>query len=238
MSRIAAGGVIAAGEGTRLSGLQSPKPLVEVAGRPLIEHVLSNFEAAGIVPVAVILNESGGDCAAFVRRRFPKTVAPLLIRTTASSLESFRAILAAADPGRLLVSTVDAICSREDFVEFVRRAQEAPGDGAALGVTTFVDDEKPLWVRTESGGGEGRIAAIGGAAGDAVTAGLYVVPERLRRAEIPEGLSRLRDYLGWLASSGERVDAIPVGRVVDVDRPDDLAAAEALASRAEAGRGI
>ena len=44
--RIVSGAVIAAGEGSRLKDFGVPKPLVEIAGTPLIAHVLENFEAA------------------------------------------------------------------------------------------------------------------------------------------------------------------------------------------------
>ncbi|MGH9400244.1 MAG: NTP transferase domain-containing protein, partial [Thermoanaerobaculia bacterium] len=68
---IAAGGVIAAGEGSRLKAIGVPKPLVPVAGLPLVAHVLENFAAAGIGRTAAIFNAGQEDCAAFVRERFP-----------------------------------------------------------------------------------------------------------------------------------------------------------------------
>jgi NDP-sugar pyrophosphorylase family protein len=226
VTAILSGGIIAAGEGSRLESLGVPKPLVKVAGVPLVEHVLSNFEAAGIASVAVIFNEAEKGCAAFVRERFPGLVRKVVVRTTRSSLESFREILAAAPPGRLLVSTVDAFCPREDFVRFVRRAEEAPGDTTVLAVTGFVDDEKPLWVTTTR---KGRVTVVGGSRGDAVTAGIYVVPERVRRLQAPPDLGRLRDFLSWLARSGEPMEAVRIRKVVDVDRVEDLAEAEELA---------
>lgn len=227
MSAIVSGAVIAAGEGSRLKQLGVPKPLIEVAGVPLIEHVLGNFEAAGIVSAAVIFNESERDCEEFVRRRFERLVRTILVRTTRSSLESFRAILEAAPKGRLLVSTVDAFCPRKDFVRFVERASELPSHSTVLAVTRFVDDEKPLWVNIA---GHGRVSAVGGSTGDAVTAGIYVFPEKVRRLGIPNGLGRLRDFLAWLAKSGEPIQAIEIEKVVDVDRAEDLAVAEELAA--------
>jgi NDP-sugar pyrophosphorylase family protein len=226
MTAIVAGGVIAAGEGSRLKGLGVPKPLVKVAGVPLVEHVLGNFEAAGIESAAIIFNEAERPCADFVRTRFPALVRTVVVRNTHSSLESFREILAAAPEGRLLVSTVDAFCPREDFLEFVRRAGEAPGNTTVLAVTGFVDDEKPLWVTTTR---KGRVTVVGGSRGDAVTAGIYVVPERVRRLRVPPELGRLRDFLAWLARSGQPIEAVSIRKVVDVDRVEDLAAAEELA---------
>jgi NDP-sugar pyrophosphorylase family protein len=227
VSAIVSGAVIAAGEGSRLKQLGVPKPLIEVAGVPLIEHVLGNFEAAGITSAAVIFNESERDCEAFVRERFGRLVRTVVVKTTRSSLESFRAILEVAPKGRLLVSTVDAFCPRKDFVRFVERAGELPSRSTVLAVTRFVDDEKPLWVNIA---GHGRVSAVGGSTGDAVTAGIYVFPEKVRRLGLPHELGRLRDFLAWLARSGEPLQAIEIEKVVDVDRAEDLAVAEALAA--------
>lgn len=227
MSALVAGAVIAAGEGSRLKQLGVPKPLVEVGGVPLISHVLANFEAAGIASAAVIFNEAGKDCVAFVRERFGRLVSKIVVKTTRSSLESFREVLAAAPAGRLLVSTVDAFCPQKQFVKFVRRAEELPSNATVLAVTGYVHDEKPLWVtHTRSG----RVTVVGGASGDAVTAGIYVFPEKVRRMGIPSELGRLRDFLAWLAKSGEPIEAVDIPKVVDVDRAEDLAVAEELAA--------
>ncbi len=232
---ITAGGVIAAGRGSRLKGLGVPKPMVEIAGVPLIDHVLENLRAAGVVSAAVIFNSAEEGCAAYVRERFGDLVSKVVVRTTRSSLESFRQILSAAPAGRLLVSTVDAFCPRPDFVRFAEAAAKTTADTTVLAVTSFVDDEKPLWVTTTR---KGRVTVVGGASGDAVTAGIYVIPERVRRMRIPdaESLPRLRDFLAWLCKSGEPMQAIAVGKVVDVDRAEDLESAEELA-RAGAGSG-
>ena len=58
-----------------------------------------------------------------------------------------------------------------------------------------------------------------------MTAGLYVLPAH-RPAEPAGGFDRLRDYLGWLVTSGHPVYGVVMGRVFDVDRPQDVAAAE------------
>lgn len=226
MTAIVAGAVIAAGEGSRLAALGTAKPLVCVAGEPLVAHVLGNIAAAGIRGVAVIFNENEQDCADFVRERFGELVSRVIVKTTASSLESFREVLAAAPAGRVLVSTVDAYVPRHDFIAFARAAERLPEEATVLGVTTFVADEMPLWVTIGPGR---RITRIGGSTGDAVTAGLYLVPERVRSLAPPASLDRLRAFLAWLCAAGEPVYAVSIPKVVDVDRPDDVALAEALA---------
>ncbi len=233
-ARIRAGGVIAAGEGSRLrpGGLGVPKPLATVGGLPLIEHVLRRFEAAGLESAAVIFNESEGDCAAYVRSR-PGIPVRVLVKTTASSLESFGEILRLLPSGRVLVSTVDAFLPDAEFLRFVRASGEAPEEATVLAVTSFVDDERPLWATL---GEDGRIRALGGPSGNIGTAGLYAVPDSVRKLSPPPGLARLRDFLGWLVASGVPVTGVSLPEVIDVDRPGDLALAEEMLRRGAATR--
>ena len=231
------GGVIAAGEGRRLrdSGYTIPKPMVPVAGVPLIEGVIQNFLAAGIASLTVILNEDERDCADWLAARFPALDLRLIVRTTASSLESFARVLAAAPAGPIVVSTVDAWCRPADFVAFVEAARRRPADAVVLAVTPLVADESPLWAVLDD---DGRIRDLGGASGNVVTAGMYVVPERVRALAPPAGLGRLREFLAWLVRRGEMVYGVTIDTVVDVDRAADIELAESMVRRAGVPSGV
>jgi len=228
MSAPFAGGIIAAGEGSRLrqGGFAMPKPMVPIAGVPLIESVIRNFHAARIGPLAIIVNEQERPCVDWVRRRFPDLDVEFIVKTTASSLESFGEVIRRHPGGRMLVSTVDAWCVEADFVRFVEAAARRPVEATVLAVTPLVADEKPLRVVMTA---DGRVKEIGGAAGDLVTAGMYLVPEAVRALTPPAGLGRLRDFLQWLARSGAPLYGEIIEQVVDVDRADDVALAETLA---------
>src|SRR6185436_13755183 len=65
-------GIIAAGEGSRLrrDGFAAHKPLVEVAGVPLVEHAIGNLAASGARRIVVIVNEEQRDCARWLERSF------------------------------------------------------------------------------------------------------------------------------------------------------------------------
>ena len=225
------GGIIAAGEGSRLreAGWAVPKPMVPVAGVPLIESAIRNFVAAGITRLSIIVNEQERDCAAWVRRRFPELELRLTVKTTASALESFREVAGGPGEGRMLVSTVDAWCRAADFARFVESALRRPHEATVLAVTPLVADEKPLGAVLDAAG---RIIALGGPAPRLVTAGMYLLSERVRRMEPPAGLGRLREHLAWLVESGEPMYGDVIETVVDVDRAEDVALAEALAARA------
>lgn len=222
------GGIIAAGEGSRLrrAGYTMPKPLVPIAGVPLIESVIRNFRAARIAPLAIIVNDAERAVVEWARARFPELEVEFIVKTTRSSLESFGEVTARHPGGRMLVSTVDAWCREADFVRFVEAAVRRPADATVLAVTPLVADENPLRVALNTAG---RVTRLGGETGDLVTAGMYLVPERVRTLAPPPGLGRLREFLAWLPGAGEPVYGEIIETVVDVDRADDVALAEALA---------
>jgi NDP-sugar pyrophosphorylase family protein len=228
LERPLTGGIIAAGDGRRLrdDGWTVPKPLVRVAGVPLLDVVVGNFLAAAITPLTIIVNERAEECVAWAHTRFPGADLRFIVRTTASSLESFTRVAATDLPGSMLISTVDVWCRPEDFAHFVAAARRRPPTASVLAITPLVADENPLWVTVGPGG---RVVRVGGPAGHAVTAGLYLIPEALRRRHPPAHLGRLREYLAWLVEQGESMYAETIERVVDVDRSSDVALAESLA---------
>ncbi len=227
------GGIIAAGAGSRLrqAGWTVPKPLVEVAGLPLIGRVIGNFRAAGVRSLVVIFNEEERDCENWVRSRYPDLDLQIIVKTTASSLESFREVCARLGSGPALISTVDAWCSEEDFAAFVRAVRQRPAGATVLAVTPLVADERPLWVSLDA---DGRVMSLGGDSGEMVTAGIYRVPEHVRQLSSMGGLGRLRDFLAHLVARGEPVYGVVIPNVVDVDRAEDVALAQTMA-RAQAG---
>jgi NDP-sugar pyrophosphorylase family protein len=221
-------GILAAGEGSRLirDGFNVHKPLVKVAGVPLVERVARSLFASGAESLTVIFNEEEADCAEHLARAFPRARLDVFLKSTRSSLESLFEVLARMPPGPALVSTVDVFCAEAAFVRFVREATERGGN--VLAVTPLVEDEKPLWVRLD---GTGRITELGGQGGDVVTAGVYLLSERVRALTPPPDLARLRDFLRWLVLRGEELYGVAISEVVDVDRALDVEMAEALARR-------
>ncbi len=219
------GGIIAAGQGERLQtgGISLPKPLVPVAGRPLIGHAIDRLLAAGIERIVIIVSEAGVAAADWIKGAFPDPAIELIVRTTASSFESFCLVADRLAGARSVVTTVDGWFPEGGFDSFVRTAADLPEDAFGLGVTRHVDDEKPLWVTMPADGG--RIERLGGPHGTHVTAGLYALPPAPPNLT-PAAFARLRDYLTWLVRQETPVHGIVLPKVLDVDRPQDLHAAE------------
>lgn len=230
-------GIIAAGTGERLAagGVCIPKPLVRIAGQPLIARAIAAGAAAGASAVACIVNDLHPEVARFLRaERWPVPV-EVVVRTTASSMESLFALAPHLDGAPFLLSTVDAVCAPAEIARFVAAAGALEASDGALALTRHVDDEKPLWASVDGGG---RLAALGtAAAGGFVTAGVYRFAPRIFDeidAARQAGFTALRLFLGHLVDHGYRLHGVPVGKTVDVDRPEDIAAAEALLREGDA----
>jgi NDP-sugar pyrophosphorylase family protein len=232
------GGIIAAGHGTRLSraGIAVPKQLVEIGGIPLIGRQVAEFERAALSPVFIILNSTVyRGCRDYLEEAFPSADIRPFCRDTKSSAESFIRLLKRVfrQMGReclVLASTVDSIYRPgllTGFMEEVLKRDEK--EALFLGITRFVDDEKPLFCRLDS---SGRILALGGdLTGGPVTCGLYCLPASWAKGVDPDDFPALRQFLAWLLRQGRQAYGIDVGKVIDVDRPQDLKEAEEFLAR-------
>jgi NDP-sugar pyrophosphorylase family protein len=218
------GGIIAAGEGSRLraDGYRVSKPMVPVAGRPLIDLALDRFRAVGIRQLTIIINDTSDDCRQWLLGHAEDFDLDMIVRTTPSSYASFQLVVSRLARAPALITTVDAIMPINDFHTFVESATRLAKNAVVLGLTDYVDDENPLWATLDAA--DGRIRQLGGSGGSHVTAGLYWLPAQ-RLTEPRAGFARLRDYLGWLVEH-QPVYGIVLPRVFDIDRAQDIVAAE------------
>lgn len=233
-----AAGIIAAGLGARLADLYPdlPKALVPVAGRPLVEWVAAGLLASGVERLVVLFNSRGDAAREALRSAFPRAPIEFLRADTPTSLASFRLVAGSLARGSepFLMSTVDALVPPSEVRRFAAAAL-APLPGgeepwAAAALTRFVEDEKPLWADSDAGG---LVTAFGDAARrrEAVTCGLYALGPRAAAdlaSGATEGLERLRDWWTALAAAGRPVRGVTLADTVDVDRPEDLQAAERI----------
>jgi NDP-sugar pyrophosphorylase family protein len=224
--------LIAAGLGERLraAGIRVPKPLIEVAGKPLIDHVIDAAAAAGIDELVCIFNQEDDAVEHHCRRRSATPRLQIVRRTTPSSMESLFALAPHLGDQRFVLLTVDAVFAPAVLRDFLAAAAQRSAADVVLAVTDFVDDEKPLRIALAP---DGRLTALGEQAvgSPLVTAGFYVLHPRVF-VEIDAARTArygaLRQYLQHLFAHGYRMDGVRIGKTVDVDRPHDIAVADAF----------
>lgn len=223
-------GILAAGEGSRLraGGWHMPKPLLPIDGRPLIGHLLQALQQLTPEEIVCIINSQGTSIAEYVQQHYPTLPMTFLQRDTASSYESFRVLCAHLTGSPFLVTTVDAVFAPTFLPDFVAAAQQQTGIDMLLAVTTFIDDEKPLYVRLNA---RQRITQLGAEAhGSAyVTSGFYYCAPSISTAcarLAPTQAGALREFLGWLLREGYCLQGYLAPKTIDVDRPQDIAVAE------------
>lgn len=222
--------IIAAGDGSRLvhEGVSSPKPLVELDGRPMIRRLVDIFTECCAESIAVIVNESMTDVAGYVKQMAGELPVPLhlCVKSTPDSMHSFHEVSSLLPEGKFVLTTVDTIFSAESMRRLVAAFESDDTADGYMGVTDYIDDEKPLYVGVAP---DGRIDAYRDEAFEGVryvSAGVYGLQspgalEVLRRC-IDSGIGRMRNYQRALLEAGFDLRAFPMGKVIDVDHASDI----------------
>lgn len=226
--------VIAAGEGSRLAqeGMTTPKPLVKIGGECMVDRLVRIFVAAGAKEVCVVCNPSS---EAYIKSR-QEAGAPLrsIVRTTPSSMHSMYELMPMLEGDEpFVLTTVDTVFRESEFQDYVAAFEKMVAAGEAdglMGVTTYIDDEKPLYVATDD---DLNIRAFLDSDENPryVSGGIYGLTPcalaTLRRC-VDRGESRMRNFQRALLSDGLQLKAFPFTKVIDVDHAGDIAKAEAL----------
>lgn len=222
--------IIAAGEGSRLvqEGVALPKPLVDLDGRPMIRRLIDMMMAVNPESLSVIVNEQMVQVRQYLESLSLPVPFNLVVKSTPSSMHSFREVSRVFPPsGKFVLTTVDTIFRAADFERYVKAFEsDTTGADGYMGVTDFIDDEKPLYIdvddrdmlitafRDEPWQGVRYIS--GGIYG--LTAPALDVLDRC----IESGQSRMRNYQRALVADGLRLRAYPFSKIIDVDHAGDI----------------
>ena len=224
--------IIAAGEGRRLSeeGVAQPKALVRINGEPLLTRLVRIFNACGAERIVIIVNDLNPLAEQHVRNLMAQPGGKnihLVVQTTPSSMHSFFALSQHLTDAPFCLTTVDTIFKESDFRAYLDYFEQSETDGV-MGVTDFIDDEKPLYVATNEALD---ITAFLDASESCkyISGGIYGLTapalQTLRRC-MGEGQSRMRNFQRGLIADGLRLKAFPFSKILDVDHASDIPKAE------------
>lgn len=228
--------IIAAGEGSRLAaeGITQPKPLVQVGGECLIDRLIRIFMANDADEIVCICNDQTAQVAshlvALQRDGLHGRPVPLrfVVKSTPSSMHSFFEISKFLSDDPFVLTTVDTIFDEREFADYVscfRKEHKA----ALMGVTDYIDDERPLYVETDR---QLNVIGFHDQAENCryISAGIYgLQPTAVFTLNncIARSEKRMRNFQRALIADGYPVKAYPFSQVFDIDHASDIDKAEA-----------
>ena len=222
--------IIAAGEGSRLrqEGVDTPKPLVMLDSRPMIRRLIDISIGCGARSISVIVNEQMTEVARYLEsiRPYLPVELRMVVKTTPSSLHSLYEVSRMFDGERCIATTVDTIFREPDFRAYVDAFRADSHADACMAVTSYIDDEKPLYVATEPT--DMHITAFLDTPAPGVryvSGGIYGLGPTaiaLLGEAVASGMSRMRNFQRFLVEKGLSLQAVDMGKIIDVDHPGDI----------------
>ena len=221
--------LFAAGRGTRMGALTEtrPKPMIEVAGRPLIDHALALADAVGAAPIVVNLHHLGAQIARHLAAR-PIAISwePVLLETGGG----LRQALPKLGAGPVMTLNADAVWSGTNPLQQLAAAWDETRMDALLLLAPKAQ------TRGHNGTGDflqsddGRIQRAAGAEAPIYLGAQIIRTEGL--ADIDEDVFSLNRLWDVLIARGRAFGLIHQGGWCDVGRPEGIAQAEALLAEA------
>lgn len=243
--------IIAAGNGSRLAqeGVSLPKPLVRVQGECLIERLFRIFLQNDAENIFVICNEEMTDVAEFIRSKQNEYPIHLLVKSTPSSMHSLHelSLLMRKETGmdKFVLTTVDTIFREKEFSDYVTLLENETAADGIMGLTTYVDDEKPLYVALSSSEGNSLDSTDESAARITgyfdtqsgcyhISAGIYGLSRKAFSVLdncVVSGQFRMRNFQRALILNGLYLRPYVFTHVFDIDHLSDMEKAEKYLSQ-------
>jgi len=223
--------IIAAGEGSRLvqEGIKTPKPLIRLGGVPLIDRLIHIFLKNKASSINIIVNEEMTEVQQHLQKLSLPVPFNLHIQSTPSSMHSFFELSKFLQDECFCLTTVDTIFIENEFSRYIQAFSENKSLDGMMAVTDYIDDEKPLYVKTND---NLIIEGFFDQYTDGcrfISGGIYCLRRQgitvLHKA-MNEGISRMRNYQRKLVESGLQLEAFPFSKIIDVDHAGDIEKAE------------
>ncbi|GAB2793579.1 hypothetical protein GCM10027275_43160 [Rhabdobacter roseus] len=220
--------IIAAGEGSRLAqeGFTLPKPLVSLHGETLIDRLIRVFSQNNAHTIHIIINEESELLHEHLRAASASWPIRLVRQTTPSSFHSFQELLKTMPPVEALcLTTTDTVFQEAEFEAFIAAFAQQPELDGLMAVTTFVDDESPLFVEVDQDRAIRGFTDENTSQTPYISGGIYCLRGKALAAvgaSAALGTNRMRNFQRYLLARGLKLKAHPFSKIVDVDHVADI----------------
>lgn len=234
--------ILAAGLGTRLRPLtdHTPKALIDVGGRPMLEHVALRLIAAGATRLIVNAHHHAEQVARFVAERNGFGVETMISDESGGLLETGGGLVNAARYFRReapfllhnvdILSDIDLAALYREHLRSAPLATLAVMDRGSVRYLAF-DEERRLCGYGNSASGLERLTV--NPKGETVRfgfTGVHVVSPRIFDLTTERGAFSIIDLYHNLAEAGERIEPYDVSGAlwIDIGKPQQLERARGL----------
>jgi NDP-sugar pyrophosphorylase family protein len=224
--------IIAAGEGSRLAkeGFTLPKPMVSLNGEMLIDRLISVFARNGAENIFIIINEESAELEQHLESLDPSLPIRITRKSTPSSLHSFYELLKNSDGVEAVcLTTTDTVFKEEEFKAYISAFETNKDIDGLMAVTTFIDDESPLFVDVDADNSITAFADKNENKTPFISGGIYCLRGKALAVvndAVESGTNRMRNFQRQLLTSGVKLKAYPFSKIVDVDHMADIDTAE------------
>lgn len=224
--------LIAAGEGSRLQaeGVAIPKPLVPVLGVPLLSRLFRIFIDNDAESICIIINESMTEVRSYLENLTLSVPLHIIIKSTPDSFRSFCELKPFLEgEGKFCLTTVDPIFSEKEFTDYIHAFINDDQCDALMAVTDYIDDETPLYVKTNQDLDITGYANCNYEGSKYISGGIYCMNQHalnLLPKAMQEGICRMRGFQQYLVDSRLCLKAFPFTKIIDIDHAADIQKAE------------
>jgi NDP-sugar pyrophosphorylase family protein len=145
-------GLMAGGNGTRLraSGIEVPKPMLQVGGRPLVSYFLDQAAEVGIQRIVAAVRTADAVVPSFLAQdtRFEWD----FVETDGTgTLDAVRTLTETLGTDEHLISTCDVVLPPGSLSRFMKAVEDAQDRDPLLILlaTKTIHDGMPIWLRTD-----------------------------------------------------------------------------------------
>lgn len=222
--------IIGAGESSRIKaeGLKGSKHMIKINGEYLIERIIRIARTNDVQKVNCIINSQEHELKKYLLTNNFGVPLELTVQDTQSSMHSLFALAPHLMKESFCLATTDCVFLESDFSEFINHSLLQEDVDGTLGITRYIDDEKPLCVAMDE---EDTIIKFSDSKEgyNWATGGIYYFSPRIFE-EMPfalaTGVTRLRNFLRLLIDNDYKLKAFPFSKVIDVDHVSDIKIAE------------
>lgn len=182
--------------------------------------------------ICIIINEEMVEVRRFLEEQQRQLPVPLhvVVKSTPDSFHSFCELMPFLQgEGKFCLTTVDPIFKEAEFKEYIRTFRADDRYDALMAVTDYIDDEKPLYVKTDAELNITGYANQGYEGARYISGGIYCMNQRalaLLPVAMEAGVARMRGFQQYLVDAGLALKAHPFSKIIDIDHAEDLKKAE------------